>query len=184
MKFFFLLFLSISGCAVSDSSQAVEEHPSLICMITSNTRDWVMGEKVEITYTLQNKSRVPVKIAKSIVGDDAIWFRLCITDARSDTIISGLENRFIITDDLLQLITCDLLPNEIIEVTDSLMPDNIRGWRNIDLKPGKYMVSVFYRFEPEKEPDAAGLYMGEAEEYHLWTGVIKSAPLDIIVTEK
>jgi len=179
MKTISIIFLSILGCVSSKNKQNVFMQSPLTCEIAINTQNWIKGNIVKINYVLKNISTSKIKIAKSIAGNDAIWFRIKITDAYNNTIISGLENQFISTRSLPQLIICDLQPNEKVEVPDSLVLDKSTGFINYDLKPGKYIISTLYRFEPYKEPDAAGLCISDAEKKKIWTGVIESAPVKI-----
>lgn len=154
----------------------------LSCKLDIEPESWSKGQSVQIRFTLENISNSELTIAKAITNDNFIWFRLKIEDENGNIILTGNENESFPTDDLPALVFGKLQSKEKFSITKKLQIDSGYSMNIYDLKPGKYFISAVYRFEPEKEPYGAGFYKYESETYGLWTGIIISEPIEVILS--
>ena len=157
---------------------------TLKCAVDIEPKICIKEEPVQLTFTLENKSSSDLTIAKAIVGDELIWFRLRIEDEFGNIVNSGLENECITTDDLPALIFGRLQSKEKFSISKRLRIDFGFRMNSFDLKPGKYFISAIYRFEPEKEPYGAEFYKYESIHNELWTGIVSSKPIEIRIVDK
>ncbi len=122
-------------------AQNVKPKGLLSCQIDIEPKVFIKNNLVKLNFSLKNESCSELKIARSIVGNKLIWFRLRITDAKGREIVSGMGDRFIDTDDLPAVLISKLQPNEKINITENLIIDSGFGMSSYKLKPGKYFIS-------------------------------------------
>jgi hypothetical protein len=173
------VFLNLTGISIYASD-------SLKLAIHLNKKDFRVNDSIIITYSLSTTSNQQIRIAKSISGNEGIWFRLKIEDEKGNLLLTGMEEQFINRTALPFLKVDTISQNHQLYVQNFFVPGNILSntFTYIGLTPGKYKIFGVYRFEPDKEPEVAGLYKRFIKEYHLWTGICFSGPVEIMITDE
>lgn len=129
-------------------------------------------DKAELVVTLTNTADHAVSVLTGHTGDSNYFFALHLEDRSGKVIWDGAASRFVTTTDLPEGVFTTLAPHAQYRA--------VLDWRALyNLTPGRYLLRVLYRVEPQNEPHAAGYYKSEIRNRNAFVGQVKSPAIEI-----